>query len=184
MNTAPVSAPAPAPLPADLDILPRRDLVALAEQRGVQLARRADADDIRWTLRRAHRSAEYLHKQGQVRMVQVEWSAHRPPVTSSAATQVLHRSLSGLTSLFSHVGSEGDQLLATMQFAVPLLHGFVNGDARVGHDDAVHAVGMLVQAMDRARQNREEAASRAVELMGDTQTLLAALTNRTDASGA
>ncbi len=184
MNTAPVSAPAPAPLPADLDTLPRRDLVALAEQRGVQLARRADADDIRETLRRAHRSAEYLHKAGQVRTVQVEWSAHRPPVTSSAATQVLHRSLSGLTSLFSHVGSEGDQLLATMQFAVPLLHGFVNGDARVGHDDAVHAVGMLVQAMDRARQNREEAASRAVELMGDTQALLAALTNRTDASGA
>jgi len=178
-----VNAPAPAllPLPADLDTIAKRDLVALCEERRLTHSTRATAEDLRVALREQHRIATCVHRDEQVRAVRAEWFASRDPLgggSHNEAAAVMRGSLWGLANLFSQMQGESDELVASLEYSVPLLAGFFAGDERVDANEARLAVGNLVRAMERVRHRREEAADYASFTMGDTHRLLSTMAER------
>ena len=175
---------APVPLPADLDTMPRRDLVALCEQRGFSTpAARATADDLRETLRSNHRIAVECYRREQMLAVREEWFAHpaHAVVREGAAAQVMRDSLWGLANLYGRVQSETDSLVHTVEAALPVLSAFLDGDARVTPQDARNEVQTLVYALNTLRRNREEAADYAGFTMGDAARRVTALREQQEA---
>jgi len=165
----------PVPLPADLDTMSRRDLLALAQERGVRASPRAVLDDLRWNIRQAWQMENIRYRHAQAEAVRAEWQVAHPPVPDSEAAQVLKDALWGLANLAGAVHGPHADLLRTVEYEAPVLEAFFRGDARVTRDDAATSAGRLTRAIERVRTKRQEADEYASFTMGSAARRLAAM---------
>jgi hypothetical protein len=165
----------PAPLPADLDTMSRRDLVALAEERGVRVTARAVLDDIRWNIRQEWQRDTVRYRHAQNEAVRAEWQVAHPPVPESEGAQVLKDALWGLANLSGTLHSPHEELLRVLEHEAPVLEAFFRGDARVTKHDAATSAGRLTRAIERVRIKRQEADEYASFTMGSAARRLAAM---------
>jgi hypothetical protein len=170
--------PAPAPLPADLDVLPRRDLVALCEERGVYHTTRTTADDLRSSLRDHARMREAAYRLEAHEAMREAWQGKHPRVQPSAAAQVTRDALWGLANLFSRVQGSEDTLLCAVEDALPLMMAYLRDDERVSKADLRSQVETLAREVERIRQHRVEAEDYATFTMDGVARSLTAANER------
>ena len=144
----------PVALPADLSTLARRDLVALAEERGVEFAARDTAESLRERLVEAHRAQVAEHRYAVAGEVREAFRAKHPPVAPSAPEQIVRDSLWGLANLFSRVQGEGDILVHAVEAALPLLLAHLKGDERIDRAAALGEVENLKRALEQVASHR------------------------------
>jgi hypothetical protein len=159
----------PVALPADLSTLARRDLVALAEERGVEFAARDTAESLRERLVDAHRGqvAEYRYAvEGEVRDA---YRAKHAPVAPSAPEQITRDALWGLANMFSRMQGEGDILVHAVEAALPLLLAHLKGDERIDRAAALGEVENLKRALEQVAEHRAGAVVYAAFTMRDVQ---------------
>jgi hypothetical protein len=158
----------PAPLPADLDALARRDLVAIAEERGMEVYRRDTAESLCIRLRDLVRDQTTAARYKNVSEVREAHRAKVAHVEPSEAAQVIRDSLWGLANLFGRVQGEADTLVYTVENAIPVLLAYLNGDERVDRQTVLNEVSSLQHEVARVRESRVIAEKYAGFTMDDT----------------
>jgi len=157
----------PVALPADLSTLARRDLVALAEERGVEFAARDTAESLRERLMDAYRAQQMEYRYAVAGEVRDAYSAKHPPVAPSACEQITRDALWGLANLFSRVQGEGDILVHAVEAALPLLLAHLKGDERIDRAIALGEVENLKRALEQVAGHRADAQVYAAFTMSD-----------------
>ena len=157
----------PVTLPADLSTLTRRDLAALAEERGVEITQRDTADTIRERLVDAHRAQVIEHRYAVAGEVRDAYSAKHPPVAPSAPEQIVRDSLWGLAYMFSRMQGEGDILIHAVEAALPLLLAHLKGDEHIDRATALGEVENLKRALEQVAGHRADAQVYAAFTMSD-----------------
>jgi hypothetical protein len=157
----------PSPLPAALDTLARRDLVALAEERGVDVSARDTAESLRERLVDAYRAQQMEYRYAVASEVRDAYSAKHAPVAPSAPEQITRDALWGLANLFGRVQGEGDILVHAVEAALPLLLAHLKGDERIDRAAALGEVENLKRALEQVAGHRADAQVYASFTMSD-----------------
>ena len=177
-----MSVPTVTPLPANLDTLPRRDLVALAQERGVVFASRDTADTLRERLRRDEQRRETAARYAPI-VAANEASRERRRAAHEAAdaalvdTRLPRRAMADAVGVFARLNSPfangADEREVRLRHALSQL---VNV-ARAAADPAsgVTLDDLLREARDAegCMQREEEAARRQADEVASTLRAIA-----------
>jgi hypothetical protein len=146
----------PVALPV-LTNLTRRDLVALAEERGLPVAARDTADTLKVRLVDNQRARLGEYRDAVATEVRESFRAKHPPVAPSASEQIVRDSLWGLANLFNRVQGNGDILVQAVEASLPLILAHLKGDERISRGDALMEAVNLKQALEQVAGHRADA---------------------------
>jgi len=158
------------PLPDNLDLLPRRDLVALCDGLGLLVRTSETAADLRERLvehyadaaRREAARARYLREQAYRKRI--------PAPQANPALDALKAGLWGVANLANRLDRETE--VATVLYAVlPTLAAYANGKGDVTPEEARSAVTELEEALRRHARHVEEASGHIEWHLGDVSRI-------------
>ncbi len=157
-------------LPENLDLLPRRDLVALCEAADLRVRANDTAADLRERLLDAQREAA-RREAARARYLREDAYRKRVPAPrANPALDALKAGLWGVANLANRLDREND--VATVLYAVlPTLAAYANGKGDVTPEEARSAVTELEEALRRHARHVEEASGHIEWHLGDVSRI-------------
>jgi polyhydroxyalkanoate synthesis regulator phasin len=157
-------------LPDNLDLLPRRDLVALCDGLGLLVRTSETAADLRERLVEHYADAA-RREAARVRYLRDEAYRKRIPAPqANPALDALKAGLWGVANLANRLDRETD--VATVLYAaLPTLAAYVSGKGDVTPEEARSAVTELEEALRRHARHVEEASGHIEWHLGDVSRI-------------